>query len=118
LSHFELNGRCEVSPVITQGRKKKRRIRETTIGAWSGSFNPRNRVASELTSHSSFVSNSFVPFAVAHSLPSWVLDKLAVRVTQLTAGKLSVWIFDKRKSIVILFQTRLGVDYSLFTWCP
>ena len=113
-----MSGHCVVSPVITQGRKKKTRTSATNIRTWSVSFNPQNRVASELTSHSSFVSNSFVPFALAHSLPSWVLDKLAVGVTWLTAGKLSVWIFDKRKSIVILFQTRLGVDYSLFTRCP
>jgi len=95
--------------------------RETgEIWTWSGSFNPRNRVASELTSHAPFEPDSFVPFVLAHSLPDWVFDKLTVGggTGQLTAGKPSVWVLDEIKSIVISFQARLGVSHSLFSRYP
>jgi len=90
------------------------------IRTWSGSFNPRNRVISELTSHSLFEPESFVPFVLAHSLPDWVFDKLTVGGGggQLTAGKTSVWVLDEIKSIVISFQARLGVSHSLFSRYP
>ncbi len=88
------------------------------IRTWSGSFNPRNRVVSELTSHSPFQSDSFVPFVLAHSSPDWVFDKLTTGGGQLTAGKTSVWVLDEVKSIVISFQARLGVSHSFFSRYP
>jgi hypothetical protein len=88
------------------------------IRTWSGSFNPRNRVISELTSHSSFQSDSFVPFVLAHSSPDWVFDKLTTGGGQLTAGKTSVWVLDEVKSIVISFQARVGVSHSFFSRYP
>jgi len=46
--------------------------RETgEIRTWSGSFNPRNRVASELTSHAPFEPDSFVPFFSHYPLLNW-----------------------------------------------
>jgi hypothetical protein len=90
--------------------------RETgEIRTWSGSFNPRNRVISELTSHLSFEPDSFVPFVLGHSSPEWVFDKLNVAAGQLTAGETSVWVLDDIKSIVISFQARLGVTHSFFS---
>ncbi len=72
LSPFESNGHCGVSPVITRGRKKKRRTSATNIRTWSGSFNPQNRVTIELKSYSLYFTDSFVPFTLAHSSLSWV----------------------------------------------
>jgi len=89
------------------------------VRTWSGSFNPRNRVISELTSHASFEPDSFVPFVLAHSSPDWVFDKLtAAGGGLLTDGKPSVWVVDEIKSIVISFQCRLGVTHSLFSRYP
>jgi len=84
------------------------------IHTWSGSFNPQNRVISELTSHSSFQSDSFVPFVLAHSSPDWVFNKLTTGGGQLTAGKTSVWVLDEVKSIVLSFQARVLVSHSFF----
>jgi hypothetical protein len=90
--------------------------RETgEIRIWSGSFNPRNRDISELTSHSTFEPDTFVEFVLAHSSPEWVHDKLNAGVT---AGKTSVWVLDEVKSIVISFQGRLGNRHSLFSRYP
>jgi hypothetical protein len=85
------------------------------IRTWSGSFNPRNRVICELTSHLSFEPDSFVPFFLAHSSPEWVFDKLNAGAT---AGQTSVWVLDDIKSIVVSFQGRLGVSHSFFSRYP
>ncbi len=80
---------------------------------WTGSFSPRNRVGSELTSHLPFEPESFVPFVLARTVPNEVHSKLSFG-----PRRVSVWRLDQVKSIIISFQTKLNVTDDFFRRRP
>ena len=77
---------------------------------WSGSFHPRARDLAQLTVFRPFEPASFAQYALTHSDPDRVYNKLSTFVN----GKDSVWKFDRLISVVISFQTTLHLTHSLF----
>ena len=71
------------------------------IRTWSGSFNPRKRQPSQLTTHQRFEADTFIKFAQQHSS----LERAKETLTGNTIGarKTSVWTFQDLKSIVLSF---------------
>jgi len=68
------------------------------IQNWTGSFSPRNRVGSKLTSHLPFEPESFVPFVLAHTVPDEVRNKLSFG-----PWRALIWQLNQVKSIIISF---------------
>ena len=81
---------------------------------WCGSFHPRARDLAQLTVFRPFEPASFAQYALTHSDPNRVYNKLSTFVN----GKDSVWKFDRLVSVVISFQTTLNVTHPLFARQP
>jgi hypothetical protein len=86
------------------------------IPTWSGSFNPRKRQPSQLTTHQRFEADTFIKFAQQHSS----LERAKETLTGNTIGarKTSVWTFQDLKSIVFSFQCKLPACHHLFQQRP
>ena len=91
--------------------------RETgDIRTWSGSFNPRNRQPSQLTTHQRFQADTFIEFAQQHSSLERAKETLTANYT--AAGKDSVWTLQDLKSIIFSFQCKLPASHFLFLKRP
>ena len=77
---------------------------------WCGSFHPRARDLAQLTVFRPFEPVTFSQYALTHSNPERVYNKLSTFVN----GKDSVWKFDRLISVVISFQTTLHLSHPLF----
>jgi hypothetical protein len=88
------------------------------LRTWTGSFNPRNRQASQLSAHRRFEADSFINFARANCSVEVAVQKLTANSARTTAGKTSVWSLQDLKAIIFSFQCRLRPTHRLFTIRP
>ena len=97
----------QISAVYTLVNRKTGDIR-----TWSGSFNPRNRKPSQLTTHQRFQADPFIEFAQQHSSLERARETLTANYTG--AGKDSVWTSQDLKSIIFSFQCKWPASHFLF----
>ena len=81
---------------------------------WCGSFNPRARELSQLTTFRPFEPATFSQYVLTHANPERIYNKLLNVVN----GDTSVWKFDRLISVVISFQTTLHLSHSFFVRHP
>jgi hypothetical protein len=86
------------------------------IRTWSGSFNPRNRQPSQLSTHRRFEADTFIEFAQQHSSVERTTQILTANY--IGAGKNSDWTLQDLKSIVFSFQCKLPASHRLFHQRP
>jgi hypothetical protein len=86
------------------------------LRTWTGSFNPRNRQPSQLSTHRRFEADTFIDFARANSSVEVALQKLTANYA--TAGQTSVWSLQDLKAIIFSFQCRLHPGHRLFHHRP
>jgi hypothetical protein len=86
------------------------------LRTWTGSFNPRNRQPSQLSTHLRFEADTFINFARANSSVEVALQKLTANSA--TAGNTSVWSLQDLKAIIFSFQCRLHPNHRLFQHRP
>jgi hypothetical protein len=86
------------------------------LRTWTGSFNPRNRQPSQLSTHRRFEADTFINFARANSSVEVALQKLTANSA--TAGNTSVWSLQDLKAIIFSFQCRLRPSHRLFQYRP
>jgi hypothetical protein len=86
------------------------------LRTWTGSFNPRNRQPSQLSTHRRFEADTFIEFARANSSIEVVLQKLTANYA--TAGQTSVWSLQDLKAIIFSFQCKVRASHRLFLHRP
>ena len=86
------------------------------LRTWTGSFNPRNRQPSQLSTHRRFEADTFINFARANSSVEVALQKLTANFA--TAGNTSVWSLQDLKAIIFSFQCKLRASHRLFLHRP
>ena len=86
------------------------------LRTWTGSFNPRNRQPSQLSTHRRFEADTFINFARANSSVEVALQKLTANFA--TAGNTSVWSLQDLKAIIFSFQCKLHASHRLFQHRP
>ena len=86
------------------------------LRTWTGSFNPRNRQPSQLSTHRRFEADTFIDFARANSSVEVALQKLTANYA--TAGQTSVWTLQDLKAIIFSFQCKVRASHRLFQHLP
>jgi hypothetical protein len=86
------------------------------LRTWTGSFNPRNRQPSQLSTHRRFEADTFIDFARANSSVEVALQKLTANYA--TAGQTSVWTLQDLKAIIFSFQCKVRASHRLFQHRP
>ena len=82
------------------------------LRTWTGSFNPRNRQPSQLTTHRRFEPDMFIDFARANSSIEVVLQRLTAN----HVADEKTWLL--LNSIVFYFQCKLRASHRLFLHRP
>jgi hypothetical protein len=81
---------------------------------FAGSFNPRGRDLAQITPFQLFEPTTFSEYALVHSDPDDIANKLASFVQ----GQESVWRFERLISVVVTFQTSLHLNHPIFERHP
>lgn len=81
---------------------------------WSGSFQPKGRDFSKLTDFQKFEPTTFLQYAMTHSNPRYVINKMDSFVN----GEESLWRFSHLISVVISLQATLHMTHPLFVNRP